>query len=294
MAQLVFDCRTCIFCRKKRAYDLATRCVLHASLYDQNCFLTLTYDESKPGYHNKFHYRDIQIFKKKLRRYCDYHFNKKIQIFNVHEYGKNGKKHWHLVLFNHDFHDKKKHGKYYTSKHLEELWPHGFNTVGDITEASAMYTAQYVQKDIQYGNALSEKKSHSKHSGIGRDYFLKHYKDILRNGFIPFGGKKLPITRYFQKLAHKHYSYFYAPENFLDYNDRKRLYTHGPFWTPNKEIADLYKDFEKERKIKLAELEEQWNHDIEAFIFNNEKPDFMIAAENHLYDLKNKQINKNF
>lgn len=40
------------------------RCVLHASLYKENCFITLTYDESKDGYHNNKEYADIQKFKK--------------------------------------------------------------------------------------------------------------------------------------------------------------------------------------------------------------------------------------
>lgn len=75
--QQVFNCGKCIFCRKKKAQELAIRCVLHASLYDQNCFLTLTYNESNQGYHNRFNYSDIQKFKKKLRRHCEYHYKKK-------------------------------------------------------------------------------------------------------------------------------------------------------------------------------------------------------------------------
>ena len=138
-AILVFDCGKCLNCRKKRASELAMRCVLNASLYEDNMFLTLTYDETKPGYHNELCYTDIQKFKKKLRRYCEYHHNKKIEIFNVHEYGKNGKKHWHLIVFNHDFEDKtiytRKNGlNLYTSKTLEKMWGFGFVTIGDVTE----------------------------------------------------------------------------------------------------------------------------------------------------------------
>lgn len=62
--QQVFDCGKCIHCRKKRAIELASRCVLHSSLYPNNCFLTLTYDEKQKDYHNVFQYRDIQLFKK--------------------------------------------------------------------------------------------------------------------------------------------------------------------------------------------------------------------------------------
>lgn len=198
MHQQVFDCGKCIFCRKKNARELAIRCVLHASLYTQNCFLTLTYDEEKPSYHNIFDRTDIQKFAKRLRRFCEYHFKKIIQIFYVHEYGKRGKKHYHLVVFNHDFSDKELHtihngNRLFKSKKLEKLWPHGFSTIGDVTEASAMYQAQYIQKDLKNGNESNSKKSKSQHSGIGRDYFLLHYKQILLLGFIPFAGKKFPF-----------------------------------------------------------------------------------------------------
>lgn len=64
--QQVFNCGKCLFCRKKKSYELASRCVLHASLYTDNCFLTLTYDEKQKGYHNVLDYTDIQKFKKRL------------------------------------------------------------------------------------------------------------------------------------------------------------------------------------------------------------------------------------
>ena len=183
-AQTVFNCGTCIFCRKKKAYELASRCVLHASLNKQNCFLTLTYDENKEGYHNVFEYPDIQNFKKRLlqhintveyshartrklkRRRVEKRFRRTSQIFNVHEYGKNGKKHWHLVVFGYDFSDKEIHTfknqiPLYTSKELEKLWKYGFSTVGSVTEASAMYQAQYMEKDFKNYNNGTKRKSHS-------------------------------------------------------------------------------------------------------------------------------------
>jgi len=301
----VFNCGKCIFCRKKKSYELAIRCVLHASLHPQNCFLTLTYDETKPEYHNNLQYSDIQKFKKKLRRYCEYHHNKKVQIFNVHEYGKNGKKHWHLVVFNHDFsehppgltkslHTTRNGNNLYTSKHLEKLWPFGFNTIGNVTEASAMYQSQYTQKDLKNGNSTNNKKSKSKHSGIGREYFLLHYEQILSLGFIPFGGKKIPIPRYFQKIAHKHYSHFYETQNFFDTSERKRLYTPFKNGMENKHIADLYIKYRDTKLIYIDQLTQEWEQSIEPYIHNKNKPDFMKSAENYYYDLNNKLTKENF
>lgn len=281
------------------------RCVLHASLYTQNCFLTLTYDEAKQDYHNKLQYSDIQKFKKKLRRFCDYYYDKTIQIFNVHEYGANGKKHWHLVVFNHDFsqdpddlklmlHTVKNGYNIYKSERLTKLWPFGFSTIGSVTEASAMYQAQYTQKDFKNGNVTNSKKSHSKHSGIGRDYFLKHYKQILSLGYIPFNGQKMPIPRYFQKLSHKHYSHFYEPENFFDNKYRKKLYSPFKPDMALKDLADLYLNYTSEKKILLEQKIAEWQDSIEPYLYNSNKPDFKIAAENYLYDLSKRQNSSEF
>lgn len=287
----IYPCGTCTLCRKQKARELAMRCVLHASLYQYNCFLTLTYDETKETYHNDFEYKDIQDFKKRLRRHCDYHFKKKIQIFNVHEYGKNGKKHWHLVCFNHNFPDRVKNpgSKYYNSSSLSDLWRFGHHSIGDVSEASAMYTAQYAQKDVKNGNTHNNKKSHSKHSGIGRDYFLKHYNQILRLGHVPFDGKELPLPRYFQKLAHKHYSHFYEPGNFFDYPHRKKLYTPFKIGQESREIAELYREFSKDKQIKLLEAKERLDQKINDYLSTGKKPDFILSADNYLYDQQNKQ-----
>lgn len=300
LANQVFDCGKCIFCRKKKAYELASRCVLHASLYKQNCFLTLTYDETKQGYHNDFNYPDIQKFKKKLRQHCSRNYGgKKIDIFNVHEYGKKGKKHWHLVVFNHQFEDrtlfKMPSGiPLFTSKCLSSIWTHGFTTIGDVSEASAMYTAQYIEKDLKNGNRQNSKKSHSKHQGIGRPYFERNYRQILMLGYVPIGGKKLPIPRYFQKLAHKHYAHFYEKDLFFDNQFRKKRYSPFKIGEENKDIADLFSQYELRKKERLQDLESEWNLFIQEHLTDKSTPDFIKSEQNTIYDLKHKQLGDKF
>lgn len=298
--RLVFDCRKCIFCRKKAAAELAMRCVLHASLYKDNCFLTLTYDEEKEGYHNNKDYPDIQKFKKRLRRYLQYRDpSKKIKIFNVHEYGRKQKKHWHLVIFNYDFKDKELHtikngNRLYKSQTLDTLWPHGFSTIGDVTEASALYQAQYMQKDFKNGNSNNDRKALSKHNGIGREYFLKHYHQLLRLGFIPFNNQKRPIPRYFLKLAHKHWAHYYDQSFFFDTTTTKKRYSPFTNEQPDKNLADLYADYEKSRQEFILEKTKKWDDEIQAYLFNYNKTDFMKSGENFIYDLKNKQTSGDF
>lgn len=283
------DCGKCLFCRKKKAYELACRCVLHASLHKRNCFITLTYDEKLPTYHNTFEYSDIQKFKKRLRKKYSH---KKIDIFNVHEYGENGKKHWHLIIFNHDFSDKclhttKKGIPLYTSKTLAKLWPFGFNTIGDVTEASAMYQASYMKKDFKHDYVTTSKKSHSQHRGIGKPYFLKHYSQILSLGFIPLDGKKMPIPRYFEKLAHRHYCHFYDTSAFTANQFRNALYRpFPPSDKPDRVLADLYRSYRRQKDERILTLQTEWNDVISQFLTTNETPDFIKSAANAMYDLR--------
>lgn len=294
LPHLVFDCGKCLHCRKKKAFELATRCVLHASLYQQNCFLTLTYDEKKETYHNVFDYSDIQKFKKRFRQKVWRDYKQRIEIFNVHEYGRNGKKHWHLICFNYDFVDKtlftmSSNLPLYTSKLLQSLWPFGFSTIGDVSEASAMYQSQYMEKDFKNRNNNNKLyRSHSKHSGIAKPYFLLHYKQLLSLGYVPIGGRKLPLPRYFQKLAHKHWAHFNDTSYFFDTPDRKQVYRPFKLGEENKEISDLYAIYKATKDSRLPELEKEWNDVISQYLTDSDSPDFIKSNENKLYDLRNK------
>lgn len=295
----VFNCEKCLFCRKRRSIELAARCVLHGSLYLDNMFLTLTYDESKKTYHNNFEYKDIQLFKKRYRQHVFRHWGTKVDIFNVHEYGKNGKKHWHLMIFGHNFPDRKiittSNGlPLSVSFELKKLWPYGHHAIGDLSEASAMYQAQYMEKDFKNRNTTSKKKSHSKHSGLARPYFLKHYSQILRNGFVPFNGYKLPLPRYFIKLAHKHYCHYYEPSAFHDIPSRKALYRPFKENESNKEIADLFANYKLIKQERILELEKEFEEVILSYLDKEIVPDFVASGANAEYDLLNKLKQERF
>lgn len=294
-ASLVFDCGKCVFCRKLRSRELAMRCVLESSLYDENCFLTLTYDESLSDYENILDYKHIQDFKKALRSRIFRSFDKRVNIFNVHEYGKNGKKHWHLVIFNYDFPDKKvkfvRDGyNLYTSDELSSLWTFGIHSIGDVTLASAMYQAQYTQKEFQYSHG---RRAHSKHSGIGRDWFLRNYDQVLRLGYIPFEGRRERVPRYFEKIAHKHWSHFYSPSNFFDTDQRKKLYSPFKKGEESKAIADLFINYKKLKQVFIDERILEWN-DFVSEHWLDDKVDFQQSGENFLYDLNNRPKGKEF
>lgn len=107
-------------------------------------------------------------------------------------------------------------------------------------------------------------------------------------------GKKIPIPRYFLKLANKHYCHYYEPDAFFDNQNRKAK--HRPFKNneQNQEIADLYVEFIDQRQSYLKELENEWNETLNTFLTTNTDPDFIIANQNSLHDLRNKQTMEKF
>lgn len=298
---LVFDCGKCGYCKHKKSIELAARCTLHASLYVHNMFLTLTYDEKKEDYENVLRYRDIQLFKKSLRSHVYRIDGRRIDVFNVHEYGKKGKKHWHAIVFNYRpkdcvFYTTSDSGHaLYRSEILRSLWPHGHHSIGGVDEATAMYQAQYMEKDLINGHSpTSSKKSKSTHSGLGKPYFLRHYAQILGNGFVPFGGKKLGIPRYFQKLAHKHWCHFNERSAFFDTKHRKRKYSPFKLGEENEHISQLYETYRNTKEERIMELELEFEETIRSYLSSKLVLEFEQSGSNYEYNLKHKIKDERF
>jgi hypothetical protein len=121
---------------------------MHESqLHPENTFITLTYDNEHlpdPPQLIKKHFQD---FIRSLRKRNSH---KKIRYYHCGEYGERlGRPHYHAILFNHSFSDKKKlngHKDLYTSKQLDATWQRGYASIGMVTPESAAYVANYIQK----------------------------------------------------------------------------------------------------------------------------------------------------
>ena len=61
-------CGRCIGCRLDRSLSWALRCVHEASLHDQNCFVTLTFNDSSLPSDASLKVADFQNFMKRLRQ----------------------------------------------------------------------------------------------------------------------------------------------------------------------------------------------------------------------------------
>ena len=142
-------CGQCIGCRLEYSRQWAIRCLHESTLYDQNNFLTLTYnDENLPQDQSlvKHHFQDF------MKRYRKHVYPKKIRFFMCGEYGENfSRPHYHAIIFDHDFHDKElfkteQDSKLYISPTLQKLWNKGFSTIGAVNFNTAAYVSRYIIK----------------------------------------------------------------------------------------------------------------------------------------------------
>lgn len=214
-------CGRCRGCRLEQSRQWAIRCVHEASLHQNNCFITLTYNQENLPKYGSLNKRHFVLFMKRLRK----KFGAKIRFFQCGEYGaKLSRPHHHACLFNFDFPDKKIWKRtrgipLYRSPSLEKLWTHGWSSVGEVTFESAAYVARYVMKkkngkqalhhyntiDTSTGLITSEKTPEyitmSRKPGIGKDYLIKFTSDIYpQDKLILKHGFQMQPPRYYDNL----------------------------------------------------------------------------------------------
>ena len=116
---VTIPCGQCIGCRLERSRQWAMRCYHEASLYDLNCFVTLTFNDTHIASDGSLDHRDYQLFMKRLRKKFP---KNKIRNYHCGEYGEQcrtcgqqrkycqckkyipspGRAHHHACLFNFD------------------------------------------------------------------------------------------------------------------------------------------------------------------------------------------------
>lgn len=204
-------CGRCIGCRLAKSREWAVRCMHEASLYWDNCWLTLTLnDEYKDTRSNPYSLErgqksEITRFLKRLRK----KYGEGIRYFYCGEYGETcffcnkserdcyekgcanyypwrGRPHYHVCIFNHDFPNKRYYKSingcpHYTSDDLDALWTDpvtglnmGYATISELTPDSAAYTARYSLKKIT-GDLAEQDDPITQ---------IKHYQRINPDGVI--------------------------------------------------------------------------------------------------------------
>lgn len=231
---ITLSCGKCIGCRLERSRQWAIRCVHEGDLYENNCFITLTYKPEELPKDGSLRISDYQKFMKKLRKHvagpcsenCFCHGNlkkdsDKIRFFHCGEYGdKLSRPHYHACLFGLDFKDKEACGArdgivYYTSKTLEAIWEKGFVQVGEMNFETAAYVARYITKKItgkdawEYYNEvnketgeilkerLAEYVTMSRRPGIGAGWLERFGKDVFPWDEVVMRGKKFKPPKFY-------------------------------------------------------------------------------------------------
>ena len=188
-------------------------------MHEDNCFITLTYNEENLPSDGSLVKEHFQKFMKKLRKKADH----KIRYYHCGEYGNNLQRpHYHACLFGHDFEDKiffsEKNGNHlYTSEQLNKTWKKGFATTGNMTFETAAYCARYAMKKITGDDALahyqtvntitgelhriqSEYTTMSTNPGLGRPWYDKYKTDLFPEDECVIDGRMMKPPRYYAKI----------------------------------------------------------------------------------------------
>lgn len=224
-ASMLLPCGRCVGCRLDYAASWEVRIMHEAKCWEENCFITLTYNPERVSPDGSLVYSDFQWFMKRLRkRYAP----RTIRFFVAGEYGGAlGRPHFHVALFNFRFSGD----RYFwrttdagfrvdRSPALESLWKFGHSEIGDLTSESANYIARYVTKKVTGDMAFEHYRvldtetgeltwkvpefcQMSRRPGIGAKWFEKFHQDVFPHDRVVSRGVKKRVPRYYDKLFKK-------------------------------------------------------------------------------------------
>lgn len=228
---MMLPCGHCVACAQDYARTWQARIMCEALYYEKKCFLTLTYKDA-PENPSK---EDLREFIKKLRN----KFGKGIKFFAAGEKGTvTHRSHYHMILFGEDFSSdrqlmtKRGLNLVYGSPTLDNLWKHGFTSIGCLDVASAGYVSKYCDKKKISSQDDGEFVMMSR--GLGKQFFIDNKDKIFDSDFVYFDGNKFKFPRYFLKLAND--SDFYTRLLAMDYADRKRAVANAFRYDKNRSV----------------------------------------------------------
>jgi len=193
-------------------------------MHEQNCFVTLTYNPKNLPANGTLVVDDVQRFLKRLRKKLE---PKKIRFFLCGEYGeKLARPHYHLIIFGHDFEDKKEVSggvnPLFESETLDKIWglaDPGMCKIGSVTFESACYVANYATKKItnkheyrdvdgriwpsadqHYQGRKPEFLCMSRRPGVGKTWYEKFNGDVFPSDEVIVRGKTARPPRYYSNL----------------------------------------------------------------------------------------------
>lgn len=209
-----FGCGQCLPCRINKRRQWTYRQVFESLTHDENCFVTLTYDDDHLPSGGNLSPEDLRNFLKRLRKRL---LDQRVRYFAVGEYGDVSlRPHYHLSLFGvsgrTDVISKKTVRHYGVSKLISDSWGRGQTLCAEFNEQTAHYTAGYTTKkmtakgDPRLGGRTPEFSRMSRMPGLGREAMTIVASTLLNSavswesGDVPsslkMGRKNIPLGRY--------------------------------------------------------------------------------------------------
>jgi hypothetical protein len=191
-------------------------------MHEDNCFVTLTYDDGNLPYGETLVRSDFQKFMKRLLK----NSGKKIRLFYCGEYGgETSRPHYHACFFGWRPDDPELFSvnngfKLYTSKFLSKTWGLGHASFGELTFETAAYTARYCTKKVTGKDAkkhyeyivpetgeiidrVPEFSGQSNRPGIGSEWLKRYGHDTYSKDEVILQGKAMKPPRYYDKSFEK-------------------------------------------------------------------------------------------
>jgi len=217
---IMVPCGQCVGCRLERSRQWAIRCVHEKQMHRDSCFLTLTYDDQHLPYGNTLVVADLQAFCKRLHNRLLRSRGFGIRYYAAGEYGERTQRpHYHLIVYGYSFPDRKFYKKapngenLYSSAECEELWPSGFNVIGEVTFDSAAYVARYVVTKLTGRKAgflssvcwetgeivsrIDEFSNMSRRPGIGASWYEKYGAHSYKWDSVIMNGREIRPPRFY-------------------------------------------------------------------------------------------------
>lgn len=208
--ETALPCGKCIGCRMEQARQWAIRCMHEAEDHENNCMVTLTYDEQNVPADGSLQPMELQLWLKRLRK----KFPSRIRYFACGEYGDQyHRPHYHCLLFGIDFDDSIEYNPNSglpSVSELQETWTNGYVKVSPFTYESAAYVARYVIKKQKSEDSYLDKTTGvirspeftrmSRMPGIGCRWLQQNYADTYKDDTVIFArGQVTRPPRYYDK-----------------------------------------------------------------------------------------------
>lgn len=218
LQEIKLPCGKCPECCKDYYTQWATRGSRELSQWESSLFITLTYDDENLPNDKSLNKKHVQDFIKRVKKRFVSTVENPIRQIYCGEYGATTlRPHYHVILFNMDFIDKRKHylsdqgHQVFTSKLLTQLWGKGNAEFGFAEPSSIAYLFKYVLKkktrkekrqpltlELPDGcyDVEHEFIEASRNPGIGA--WLRG-NDSLKKGFLTINGVKKKIPKYYME-----------------------------------------------------------------------------------------------